>query len=109
MSRVQMNSNRLTEYLAAVYPDIHDPDKQQLVLRDWSWSEYFFDQGRGNRMAGVEGTLGAAFNGVTEWIDHHQTRQNGQQRLNSAWFGETARIKGRAYAVAQDKMPGWLN
>ena len=109
MSRVKMNSNRLTEYLTQVYPDSTEPDKQLLVQRDRSWSEYFFDQGRGNRMAGVAGTLWAAFNGVTEWIDHRKTRQNENQRLNSAWFGETSRIKGRAYSVAQDKVEAWLN
>ena len=49
MSRVKMNSNRPTEYLAAVYPDTPEPDKQQLVLRGWSGSEYFFDQEKGNR------------------------------------------------------------
>jgi hypothetical protein len=47
------------------------------------------------------------FNGVTEWLDHRQTRQNSNQRLNSAWFGESARIKSRALAAAVDKMAGW--
>ena len=109
MSRVKVNSNRLAEYLASVYPDSTEPDKQLLVQRDRSWSEYFFDQGRGNRLPGVEGTLWAAFNGVTEWMDHRKTRQNENQRLNSAWFGETSRIKARAYSVAHDKLPVWLN
>ena len=77
------------------------------MQRDRSWSEYFFDQGRGNRMPGVEGTLWAAFNGVTEWLDHRKTRQNENQRLSSSWFGETARVKGRAYAVAMDKSAVW--
>ena len=77
------------------------------MQRDRSWSEYFFDQGRGNRMPGVEGTLWAAFNGVTEWLDHRKTRQNENQRLSSSWFGETARVKSRAYAVAMDKTVVW--
>jgi phage/plasmid-like protein (TIGR03299 family) len=104
MSRVQLNRDRLGEYLGSVYPDSSEPDKQLLVQRDRSWSEFFFDQGKGNRMAGVEGTLWAGFNGVTEWVDHRKTRQNSNQRLNSAWFGESARIKSRAFSVAVDKM-----
>ena len=107
MSRVQLNKDRLGEYLAAVYPDSPEPDKQLLVQRDRNWSEFFFDQGKGNRLAGVEGTLWAGFNGVTEWIDHRKTRQNSNQRLNSAWFGESARIKSRAFSVAMDKMVVW--
>ena len=107
MSRVKMNSNRIAEYLATVYPDSSEPDKQVLVERDRSWSEYFFDQGRGNRMPGVAGSLWAAFNGVTEWQDHRKSRQNENQRLSSSWFGETARIKSRAFGVAQDKTLVW--
>ena len=47
MSRVKLDSNRLAEYLAEVYPDNTEPDKQALVKRDRDWSEHFFDQGRG--------------------------------------------------------------
>ena len=107
MSRVQLDTSRLSEYLAAVYPEVTEPDKQLLVQRDRSWSEFFFDQGKGNRLAGVAGTLWAGFNGVTEWIDHRQTRQNASQRLTSAWFGESARIKSRAFTVALDKVAAW--
>jgi hypothetical protein len=52
MSRVKMNPNRLAEYLAQVYPDSKEPTKQELVQWDRSWSEYFFDQRRGNRSPG---------------------------------------------------------
>ena len=107
MSRVKLDQNRLAEYLASVYPDSTEPDKQLLVNRDRDWSGYFFDQGRGNREPGVIGSLWAGFNGVTEWIDHRKTRQNSNQRLQSAWFGESARIKSRAYTVALDKISVW--
>ena len=107
MSRVQLDAVRLGEYLTSVYPDSTEQDKQLLVQRDRSWSEYFFDQGKGNRLAGVGGTLWAGFNGVTEWMDHRQTRQNANQRLNSAWFGESARVKARAFTIAMDKMAAW--
>jgi len=70
--------------------------KQQLVQgfsdADRDWSEYFFDQGRGNRLPGVSGSLWAGFNGVTEWIDHRKTRQNSNRRLSSTWFSSIADI-----------------
>jgi phage/plasmid-like protein (TIGR03299 family) len=109
MAQVQMNTNRLTEYLSAVYPDPPEPQRKEMVKRDRLWSQYFFDQGRGNRLPGVEGTLWAAFGGVTEWLDHHRTRQKQDQRLNSVWFGAASRIKQRAYAIAQEKCLAWLN
>jgi phage/plasmid-like protein (TIGR03299 family) len=107
MSRVKLNCQRLYEYLAAVYPDSTEPDKQALIRRDRSWSEYFFDHGKGNRLIGVAGSLWAGFNGVTEWIDHRKTRQNSNQRLNSAWFGESSRIKTRAFTIAMEKVGVW--
>ena len=39
--------------------------------------------------------------------DHCKTRQNANQRLNSAWFGESARTKSRAFTVALDKVAAW--
>jgi len=107
MSRVKMNTNRLAEYLATVYPDSKEPDKMELVQRDRGWSEYFFAEGRGNRLPLVAGTLWAAFNGVTEWQDHRKTRQNSNQRLVSTWYGNAYQTKARAYSVAVDKMAAW--
>jgi hypothetical protein len=67
----------------------------------------YFDQGKGNRVTGVAGSLWAGFNRVTEWIDHRKTRQNANQRLNSAWFGESSRIKAKAFSIAMEKMAVW--
>src|ERR1700722_3019347 len=61
MARVKMDKNRLAQYLAQVYPDPREESKIELVKRDREWSEYFFDQGKGNRMQGVAGTLWAGF------------------------------------------------
>ena len=107
MSRIKMNSNRLSEYLTTVYPEVKEPEKMELVKRDRSWSEYFFDQGRGNRMAGVAGSFWAAFNGVTERVDHRKSHQNENQRLASSWFGGVSQTKARAFSIAQDKMVIW--
>ena len=107
MSRVKMDSNRLSEYLATVYPEVKETEKMEVIKRDRSWSEYFFDQGRGNREPGVAGSLWASFNGCTEWVDHRKSRQNENQRLVSSWFGGSYQTKARAYSVAVDKMVVW--
>jgi phage/plasmid-like protein (TIGR03299 family) len=107
MTRVKMNTNRLADYLSAVYPPVKEPDRMELVQRDRNWSEYFYDQGRGNRMPGVTGTLWAAFNGVTEWQDHRKSRQSENQRLVSSWFGGAFQTKARAFAIAQHFIPMW--
>jgi hypothetical protein len=79
----------------------------ELVQRDRSWGTYSFNQGRGNRMPGVAGTLWAEFNGVTEWQDHRKSRRNDNQRLVSSWFGGAYQTKARAYAIAQDCIRMW--
>jgi hypothetical protein len=58
-------------------------------------------------MPGVAGSLWAAFNGVTEWVDHRKSRQNENQRLVSSWFGGSYQTKARAFTVAQDLMSVW--
>ena len=111
MTRVTINRERLKEYLTQVFPDADPVDEAAVnrVKKARSWSEYFFDQGRGNRLSGVTGSLWAAFNGVTEWLDHRKTKQNPGQRLNSIWFGDNYRIKARAFTLAQEKSETWRN
>jgi hypothetical protein len=91
----------------AVYPDSTEPDKQLLVQRDRSWSEYFFDQGKGNRMAGAGEPYGPGSmvspNGSTI-ARPGRTPINGLTRPGS---GESARIKARAFTIAMDKMAAW--
>ena len=104
MDRVQMNEDRLEQYLQQVFPTPKDADDAFItrVKRDRNSSKRLFEEGQGNRMKGVAGTLWAAYNGVTDWVDHRTTRQDRNQRLNSLWFGEGFRTKARAYSVAKD-------
>ena len=50
--------------------------------------------------------VGAAFNAVTEYVDHHRSsrgtgkHERGSNRLESAWFGSGNRLKGRAFNLA---------
>lgn len=53
-------------------------------------------------MTGVRGSLWAAYNGVTELIDHRITKQSIDRKLNSVWFGDGAVLKGKAYKAAME-------
>ena len=59
-----------------------------------------FTEGTGQAMAGVEGTHWAAFNAVTEFIDHSRgiggKGDTLSKRVNSAWFGQGNAIKVKA-------------
>ncbi|HEY4281781.1 MAG TPA: DUF932 domain-containing protein [Chthoniobacterales bacterium] len=55
-----------------------------------------FESGRGNTEPGIQGSLWAAYNGVTDWTDHRMRFQSPYHRMNSVFFGEAGRIKTRA-------------
>lgn len=66
-----------------------------------------FEAGAGNAEPGVRGTWWAAYNAVTEYVDHVARGKDGvltgdqrEARLNSIWFGSGAAIKGQAWESA---------
>lgn len=60
-----------------------------------------FEHGRGNDMPGVKGTLWAAFNGVTEYVDYARTSRGGvDSRAKSLLFGSGAALKQKAWDEA---------
>jgi len=112
MAGVQMNQERLSEYVTKVFPDPLDPEDEQArkrVGQNRQWAEYFFAQGKGNEEPKVRGTLWAAYNGIAEYIDQRQTKQLPGDRLDSVWFGEGYYAKARAYRVAEGKLNAWRN
>ena len=117
MVRVRMDRERLGEYLTLVFPDSRNPDNQsglKQAKEHRGFAEELFGESRANTLPGVQGTLWAAYNGVTEFVDHcHSQRRHRDpgwmrgRRLHSVWFGEGARTKARAYRTALDKISAW--
>lgn len=58
-----------------------------------------FEGGRGSQLPGVRGTMWAAFNSVTEFLNWHTGRTT-DARLDSLWFGQNAALNRRALDVA---------
>lgn len=105
MALHKLDTERVHKYMALVFPAPRDQNDEYGFKRAISnrlFAEMLFDQGAGNRMQGVKGTLWAAFNGVTELIDHRQTKQTDDKRLNSIWFGDGYLVKARAFRVASE-------
>jgi len=74
------------------------------VLRHRRAATHFYQHGVGNNEPSVRGTLWAAYNGVTEYIDHRKPNARAHDfsgsRLNYVWFGGGAAIKQRALIQA---------
>jgi len=136
MAHYQMDQARLAGYLRAVFPDPPAGDEEtreraaRLAADRRAWAGALFEAGAGNDRQPVRGTLWAAYNGVTELVDHDAARiakgkqglapapgasrvlppvsairstsrlTAGERRLQSVWFGDGARLKARAYEEA---------
>jgi hypothetical protein len=111
MAAVRMTDAAVLDYVTRVFPmplrlsgaasnaaagDSRVPDR---ILRDRAGCVELFHNGVGNKADGVKGTLWAAYNGITEYVDHRGVR-GGQQRMYTACFGQGYRTKTRAYVVA---------
>lgn len=58
-----------------------------------------FENGAGNNMPGVRGTMWGAYNAITHYTSHERGR-NVDNRINSLWYGDSANVNGRALDVA---------
>jgi phage/plasmid-like protein (TIGR03299 family) len=119
LAAVKVDAEKLDIYLNDVFPDPDDNSKEK-AKRDAGLArtraKYLFENGQGNKDNGVAGTLWAAYNGVTELIDHrvHSVRDTsaangGSRTLNTIWFGSGSTVKARAYKIAVEKLNLWKN
>lgn len=60
----------------------------------------FLGGAKGSDLASAKGTAWGLVNGVTEFVDQHRRARNQDYRLDSAWFGQGAEIKRRAFTEA---------
>lgn len=113
MQRVQMSGSRLDDYTAEIFPDAEDEENMTAMKRIRSHRANvaeLFESGLGNRMSGVAGTLWAAYNGVTEYVDHWMPAKAGKsQHMEATCFGSGYSIKARAYHTAVRLSEIWRN
>lgn len=62
--------------------------------------ELFKGAGRGSELVTASGTLWGALNAVTEYVDHGRKTRTFDARLDSAYFGQFAKVKDRAWDEA---------
>lgn len=110
LAAVKLDSNRVRAYFEAVFPAPEKPEEQKRAAENaretWDALENLFVHGKGQDLPGVRRTLWAAYNAVTEYVDHKPLNEKvalqdaREARLASNWFGNGAQIKGRAFEQA---------
>lgn len=118
MRAVPLSDAQVTAYLTTVFPDPPQPTPQnaEKVKQHRAFAAHLFREGSGNQHPQVRGTLWAAYNGVTEYVDHRKPNPKAgdysESRLNYVWFGGGATIKQRALVkaleIADRKLLGML-
>jgi len=98
---------QLSSYFQSLYPDPEDGKNRRAenvrgeLLR-------LFEEGIGQEIPQIRHSAWAAFNAVTEYVDHHRStrgrsdKERASRRLESAWFGSGARLKAEAWDLAMD-------
>ncbi len=76
------------------------PDPDQPPPRALEPIAQLFQHGRGQENRAIRGTYWAAYNAITEWVDHERGRDG--TRLLAAWYGEGRRVKQRALTLATE-------
>lgn len=112
MAKAQMDEGRLEKYFQGVFPDPRrgsDDERYERALaqaqRDRAGAGCRAEIGKGMDLPGVRGTLWAAYNGVSEYIDYDRYgKSTPAQQVNAIWFGDGYSAKARAYRVAEQEL-----
>jgi len=110
MAKVQIGADQLKRYFQAVMPITTDNEEQKtrMIQRHQRW-EHLFTEGDGNRLPGVKGTVWAAYNGITQWVDRESYTRRLKEPLKSIWFGSGRMVKERAFSEAEKLLTAALN
>lgn len=78
---------------------MHAPPNGRALRR---MQELFDGQGRGAELSSAKGTAWGLLNAVTQFVDHERRARSREHRLDSAWFGQGAIVKQRAFDLTLD-------
>jgi phage/plasmid-like protein (TIGR03299 family) len=97
----QINQADLEKYIKIVFQTKATEHSENAGDRVYNKISPLFEGGRGNGQVGVKGTMWAAYNAITEYLQHERGRDE-LVRLDSAWFGQSASLNKKALEVAVD-------
>lgn len=109
MAQHKMSRKKLNQYFNSIYPviDIKDVktvsqmDKREINIGIQNQLIRNFEEGFGVKELGIGGTLWAAYNAVTQHVDHPVNYKLGNNKLlKRIWFGDGEAIKKKAYVNA---------
>lgn len=98
MALTKITDKQLLDYVKALVPDNEEEVDKARALEIQTACFDLYQSGQGAELA--RGTLWGAFNCVTEYADHKMEKIP-ETRLASIWFGRGARLKLKAFQLAE--------
>lgn len=109
MGNYKISAAKVKEYFNDIYPIIDESliktenqlNKREINIKIQSRLIRNFEDGFGVKELKIGGTLWAAYNAITQHIDHPLDYKLGDNKLlKRIWFGDGEAIKKRAYTLA---------
>lgn len=105
LAKTYPTAKQLEEYFERLCPDPEEGQDISGAQKKRAEFHRLYEEGMGNDAAPIKHTLWAAYNAVTESVDHRSYRgktmgDRENNRLNSIWWGKSARIKEQAWDQA---------
>jgi phage/plasmid-like protein (TIGR03299 family) len=107
LARVEIDAEWLSEYVCEIMPSAKEGEVSTRLenIRDGMVARF---ESPANSLPGIKGTAWAAYNSVTEYVDHIRSipkvDQDVSRRLQSVWMGSGAKIKESALNIALKKI-----
>jgi len=98
MALKKISDKQLVDYVKALVPDNEEDTDKAKARKIQKACLDLYESGQGAELS--RGTLWGAFNCVTEYTDHRM-EENPRTRLASIWFGRGARLKLKAFQLAE--------
>ena len=102
MAKLRLTDDEVRAYLEQVFPfhgGLGDKKVPDWILRDRANCLKLFQSPHDNLEPALRGTLWAAYNSVTEYVDHW--REWKKDRMRAVCFDRGYQIKARSYIVAR--------
>lgn len=98
LTQTPVTEETARSFMESVFPAVSDTTKRSGVPE--AVLQLFNGRGMGSELDTANGTAWGLVNAVTEYVDHHRRSRGVDGRLNSAWFGDGARVKQHAWERA---------
>ena len=100
LADIKVNDETVREWLYKVLGDPKKSLEEQNTTRMAKVYDLFAGKAIGSEMPTAKDTAWGLVNAVTEYVDYHVGARSAASRLNSAWTGDGASLKAKAWAEA---------